>query len=294
MSLLSIIIPVYNAEKTVGRMLESLNRIAPDTREAVEVVLVDDGCTDKSMEIIKSKNSLLSTFKMDILQHKNIGTSGARNAGLDKCTGKWVFFLDADDELIFDPTRYIKESPGFTALGFSVKFKRNLKQTGKRRASLVTKRNHLDVFTSGNALTISGIVFIRDRLTTPFDTECKLLEDWLFWIKNPLVFENMKLFPHVFSVIIHSHGDNRSSNYLLSGRYREHIALRVIKENGFCLTKRQRNNLFIQSRIGAIQQGGKAGLTAFFKFPCDIKLYFKLIAYFVLRGNFAKFDFYGQ
>jgi glycosyltransferase involved in cell wall biosynthesis len=58
MPLLSIIIPAYNSEKTIGRSLESLNKMFCESKKLAEVVVVDDGSTDKSMEIVTTKKML--------------------------------------------------------------------------------------------------------------------------------------------------------------------------------------------------------------------------------------------
>lgn len=91
---LSIIIPVYNASKYINRCVDSL-LIQP--YNDFEIILVNDGSTDDSGLIcdeLAAKDSRVTTI------HKvNGGVSSARNAGLSKCTGKYVFFVDSDDYL---------------------------------------------------------------------------------------------------------------------------------------------------------------------------------------------------
>lgn len=92
--LISIIIPVYNTEKYIRRCIDSV--IAQSYKEW-ELILVDDGSTDKSGEICDEyaeKDERIRVF------HKtNGGASSARNVGLDNATGDWVYFCDSDDEL---------------------------------------------------------------------------------------------------------------------------------------------------------------------------------------------------
>lgn len=99
MKRISIIIPVYNAEKYIRECLESLYRQGLD-ETAFEIVLINDGSTDKSMEIIaglarKHANLLL-------LDQANQGVAAARNNGLKKAQGEYVWFVDADDVIIDD------------------------------------------------------------------------------------------------------------------------------------------------------------------------------------------------
>lgn len=294
MPLLTIIIPVYNAEKTVGRALESLEAISRESRPLVEVVIVDDGSQDGSMDIVESKKEDLLPLNIVVVKQDNLGVAAARNGGLRHCNGKWIFFLDADDEMTFDPISHIRDSPDSSALGFSVRFYRDLKPHSVYRPVLINQDNHLDVFTATNAFTVSSIIFKRNHVRSFFNDSFRYLEDWLFWITNPSIFEKMKIFTRVTSANIHSHGENRTSNYVMTGKYREKIANEVLVKLGNILTRKQKNNLFIQSKIGLIQQGGKIGLKTFLSFPCDIKLFLKLIVFFLLRSNFAKFDLYGQ
>jgi glycosyltransferase involved in cell wall biosynthesis len=91
---LSVIVPVYNAEKYIGECLDSLS-ICP--MEDAEFLLIDDGSTDKGPAICKQKCEQDHRFRM--MQQENLGVSRARNTGLKAATGDYVMFLDADDYL---------------------------------------------------------------------------------------------------------------------------------------------------------------------------------------------------
>lgn len=91
---LSVIIPIYNVEKYIE---ECLNSLLQSKEECVEFILVDDGSTDSSVAIAKEIMSKDSRFK---LFHKtNGGLSDARNYGVSRCTGDYVFYLDSDDTI---------------------------------------------------------------------------------------------------------------------------------------------------------------------------------------------------
>jgi glycosyltransferase involved in cell wall biosynthesis len=90
--LVSIIIPCYNAAPYVAEAIESA---LSQTYDPVEVIVIDDGSTDRSIEVIKS-------FDEHITWHsgENQGVSAARNRGIDVAEGEFVKFLDADDVLL--------------------------------------------------------------------------------------------------------------------------------------------------------------------------------------------------
>ena len=84
----SIIIPAFNAAKTIAHVLEAVLR--QDCEQKLEVIAVDDGSTDKTGEIIKSFP------RVKYLYQKNKGPAEARNRGFEESTGEIVFFIDSD------------------------------------------------------------------------------------------------------------------------------------------------------------------------------------------------------
>ena len=86
---LSIIIPVYNAAPYLKRCLDSI-----ELQDGVEVIVVDDGSTDKSAKICDEYPVFM------VIHKKNGGCCSARNAGLEYASGEYVAHLDADDELV--------------------------------------------------------------------------------------------------------------------------------------------------------------------------------------------------
>ncbi|MBI5149416.1 MAG: glycosyltransferase [Candidatus Omnitrophica bacterium] len=91
-SRVSIIIPVYNSEKTVG---EALDSVAAQTYTDYEVIVVNDGSTDQSESAIKKYMS--PPLNVTYVEQVNNGPAAARNAGLRLAKGEFVAFLDADD-----------------------------------------------------------------------------------------------------------------------------------------------------------------------------------------------------
>ncbi len=89
---ISVIIPVYNAQKYLHRCLDSvLNQTLTDW----EIIAVNDGSPDKSIDILNEYS--IRNKKIKIISQKNSGVSIARNNALEKATGDYIFFLDSDD-----------------------------------------------------------------------------------------------------------------------------------------------------------------------------------------------------
>ncbi len=94
---LSIIIPVYNLEKYISKCLDSIiNQI----KENIEIIIVNDGSTDKTEDICNKYCERYSYIKY--FYQRNNGVSSARNLGLSKATGEYVLFIDGDDWLLED------------------------------------------------------------------------------------------------------------------------------------------------------------------------------------------------
>jgi len=101
-NLVSVIIPIFNGESYIK---EAVDSVLSQTYKNIEVIIVDDGSTDRTGEIVK-----------DIIQHdrriryiyqENKGQSAARNTAIDNAKGKYIAFLDADD--VFLPTKIEKQ-----------------------------------------------------------------------------------------------------------------------------------------------------------------------------------------
>lgn len=108
--MVSIIMPCYNSEKYIEAALRS---VEAQTYENWECIVIDDGSSDKSKEIIKGFEARDKRFKY--FYQENKGSAGAKNAGIEKAEGEFIQFLDADDVILRDKlkicTGRFKEKP---------------------------------------------------------------------------------------------------------------------------------------------------------------------------------------
>lgn len=95
MMLLSIIIPIFNGEKTISACISSI--VNQSINDNYEIIIINDGSTDNTLQIILDYQ--LKYENILIVDQPNKGLSYSRNIGLIKAKGKWIWFVDGDDEI---------------------------------------------------------------------------------------------------------------------------------------------------------------------------------------------------
>lgn len=93
--MISVIIPLYNKESSIRCSVES---VLTQSFRDIEIIIVNDGSTDRSADIVRSINDP----RIRLIEQENGGPSKARNTGVKNAKGEWIVFLDADDELVPD------------------------------------------------------------------------------------------------------------------------------------------------------------------------------------------------
>lgn len=184
---ISLIIPVYNAQRTLERCIESA---LAQSYKNLEIILVNDGSTDRSGEICDSYAEKDKRIK--VIHKQNGGVSQTRNAGLAASTGYYIQFADSDDALRRDFCRIMAQSLeqsgksmavcGYHAINATTGYERdftspdvtvNLKEKGASGIFLRMKEADL-MNVPWNKL------FIRDKIKTTFREDIALGEDGLF------------------------------------------------------------------------------------------------------------------
>jgi len=129
---ISVIIPIYNSEKYLNRCL---NSIINQTYTDLEIILVDDGSTDNSLNICKQYGKIDKRIK--IIHQENAGASVARNKGIENSTGNFISFIDSDDYVDCDMFSVLynninKYQSDISICGRSIEFDDNKKNTSKK------------------------------------------------------------------------------------------------------------------------------------------------------------------
>lgn len=117
---ISVIIPVYNSEKTIAQVLDSV-RMQTAVDIIKEVIVVNDGSTDGSREVVVRYGAAHPGLPLMLINRPNGGVSAARNEGVRASSGQWLAFLDADDlwlpEKIETQWNILKTHPEIDFLG---------------------------------------------------------------------------------------------------------------------------------------------------------------------------------
>ena len=174
--IVSIIIPAYNAEIFLE---ETVTSALASTYTLLEIIIVNDGSTDNTQQIIDKIK--LEHPEIKAIEQKNQGVAVARNVGIANSTGKYILPLDADD-LISDD--YVEKAVEILEQNSNVKMVNGLGEFfGDRQGKWNLKPYNRKLLARKNMLYISGIFRKSDfDKTDGFCPEIKGPEDWDFWI----------------------------------------------------------------------------------------------------------------
>lgn len=95
---LSIVIPMYNVEEYIQETVKSV--LNQETKFEYEVILIDDGSTDKTVEVVQRLFN--DNSKVSIIEKNNTGVGNSRNIGIDEARGTYIYFLDSDDYINYN------------------------------------------------------------------------------------------------------------------------------------------------------------------------------------------------
>lgn len=153
---LSIIIPVYNVEQYIGRCLQSCLSQANVTADDYELVIVNDGTKDNSMQVVEEMTQ--GCTNITVINQDNQGLSMARNAGLKAAKGEYVWFVDSDDCIEEGCLYAIKERLEETAVDALLLQYRNVYSDG---TSNEEKYSTIDGIVEGKEVLLSNKFFVE-------------------------------------------------------------------------------------------------------------------------------------
>jgi glycosyltransferase involved in cell wall biosynthesis len=182
----SVVMPAYNAERFIGEAIES---VIHQTVEDWELVVVDDGSTDRTAEIV-------TDYRDPRIRLVNVGSRGgqaaARNIGTSIASHPLVSYLDADDRLMPDNFATLRQaiesnSDAVVAYGTHVRIDEAGKRYGTRRLATHLARPNGDVLTQflcGNHMVNGGVALVRKSAVQRvggFKSGLPCNDDWVLW-----------------------------------------------------------------------------------------------------------------
>lgn len=209
MNLISVIVPVYRAEKYLDKCIQSLCR---QTYHNFEVILVDDGSPDRCGEICDHYAKEDPTFRA--VHQKNAGVSSARNAGIREAKGRYITFVDADDSVFPEYLSVLEQHmrPGGMAIcGFSgseYDAFAEVEQTSKKtdlftKAMTGSEAQRMTLRLDGIEPSVCCKMFdkaVIDKYRISFSEDISIGEDYLFQMEylshviSPVVWTNQPLY----------------------------------------------------------------------------------------------------
>jgi glycosyltransferase involved in cell wall biosynthesis len=186
---ISVIIPVYNSERTILRTLESVRK---QSFQDFEIIIVDDGSSDDSVLKINSFVSSNPELEIKLIIKENGGVSTARNAALRIARGTWMALLDSDDEWL--PHKLTKQIEIISS-DLSIDFLGTNRNGEHRNRFIFKKFKHLTQLSSHlllykNFFVTPSVLFKRSILDTIgfFDENMRYGEDVNFYIRISNIF----------------------------------------------------------------------------------------------------------
>lgn len=212
-ALVSVVLPVYNGEKYLEKTVES---ILNQYYQNIELILVDDGSSDGSAEIIKKLES--KDCRIKPFYNQNGGVAYARNFGINQAKGKFVAFCDQDD--LWLPSKINKQIPlfdndkiGLVYSGAIAEYKMYNKQSkpgfdNKYKGDVFSQLVKINMFTCCTAVVRKTHL----EQVGGFDDDRALMgvDDWHLWLKLAMVCEFDYVAEHLAIHVFH--GDNYSLN----------------------------------------------------------------------------------
>lgn len=183
MSVVSVILPAYNAETTI---LETIQSIQKQTFADFELIVINDGSTDRTLELL----STIEDPRLRVFSYENGGLPVARNRGIVRAAGEYITFIDADD--LWTPDKLelqlaaLQQCP---EAGVAYSWTAFINEKGKllyARKPLVIEGNVLPKLLVENFICSGSNILVRKQfidVAGKFEPSLKSVEDWDYYLR---------------------------------------------------------------------------------------------------------------
>lgn len=254
MPYVSVIIPTYNRKNVLER---AINSVLTQTFTDYELIVVDDGSDDGTLdlEIIKKRKSLIY-YRFSL----NNGVSRARNFGVNHSKGKWIAFLDSDDEWMPQKleiqTKWIKKNPEYRIVQTNEIWIRNGKQVNPPRTHHKFQGNLFDASLQRCMITPSSVMIERELFNEVggFNESIPACEDYDLWLriccKESVGLVNEKLLKRYGG-----HPDQLSSSVMGLDRFRIRSLMGLLLDKSLSEQKRVMVSNMLEKKARIVANG---------------------------------------
>ncbi|MFQ5478868.1 MAG: glycosyltransferase family 2 protein [Candidatus Binatia bacterium] len=253
-SSVSVIVPTFNRAPLLGRALDSL---LAQSRPCEEIVVVDDGSSDQTAELMRE-----SYPGLGYLRQENRGVSAARNLGIHESSGEWLAFLDSDDQWLPDKLkkqlRALQTEPDLRVCHSDEIWIRNgrrvnpMKKHAKYGGWIFARCLPLCCVSPSSVL-IHRSVFDEVGL---FDESLPACEDYEFWLRvsarYPLLYVDEKLI-----VKYGGHPDQLSHKYWGMDRFRIQALEKILASGTLSEQDREAASAMLKEKLRIYRQGAR-------------------------------------
>lgn len=186
---ISVIIPAYNAERTI---LDTIYSVLAQTFANFELIVINDGSTDQTPELVCS----VQDPRLKLFNYENAGLSTARNRGIERSIGQYISFLDADDQWTTDKLelqlKALQQNP---QAGVAYSWTTYIDEQGKILSSgepaFYQGNVHRDLLIKNIIVNGSNVLLKREVVERVggFDPNISACEDWEYWLRIAPYFE---------------------------------------------------------------------------------------------------------
>ena len=245
----SVIVPVYNAERYLDRCMQHL---LSQTLSDIEIILVDDGSTDDSLSICRNyaaNAKKIGGAVIKVIHQSNQGPAAARNAGLFCAAGKWIAFVDPDDYVSPDYCRasyeYAETTDADIVMFDAVREKEPLVLADE--SMLIEAQDHIMNLRCAilypYMLRYSTNLHIKDQYQSTHKSDIAIAAPWNKLYKKSFLNDNNLIFPEQLKTL-----DDMTFNYLAFGCSPK-VAYLHRKLYHYCFNKKSITNKYDPDRI---------------------------------------------
>ncbi len=251
---ISVIIPTFNRSATIQRCLDS---VLKQTHQADEIIVIDDGSTDRTSELIQNNYN-----NIKYIHQENSGVSSARNTGIQESVSEWLAFLDSDDEWLPNKLETqletIQQNPGFRLIHSDEIWVRNGRRVNPKHKHQKYGGNIYEYCLPLCCISPSAVMIHRSLFNEIglFDENLPACEDYDLWLR--ICSDHSVLFIDEPLIIKYGgHDDQLSQKHWGMDRFRIVALEKRLNSDTLNAQQRSLTEAMMKEKLGILLTGAK-------------------------------------